>query len=135
MYLSIQTLFSAMMQQTMPRACTACGKAVKGRSDKKFCDDYCRNAYNNQLKADDNNYVRSINNKLRRNRRILETLLPAGEETVRVSRDKLQQQGFLLNYFTHTYINKKGNIYSFCYDYGYLPLENDWYLIVKENRQ
>jgi hypothetical protein len=124
-----------MIQQTMPRTCTACGKTVKGRSDKKFCDDYCRNAYNNQLKADDNSYVRTVNTKLRRNRRILESMLMPGEETARVSKDKLQQQGFLLNFFTHTYTNKKGNVYSFCYDYGYLPLDNDWFLIVKHTRQ
>lgn len=123
-----------MIQPVLPKTCTACGKTVKGRSDKKFCDDYCRNAYNNQLKADDNNYVRSINNKLRRNRRILESLAAPGAEAVRVHRDKLQQQGFLFNFITHTYLNKKGNRYSFCYDYGYLPLENDWYLVVKYMR-
>jgi len=120
-----------MIQQTPAKFCTACGKALKGRSDKKFCDDYCRNAYNNQLKASDNNYVRTINNKLRKNRRILEAQLTPGEETTRVSKDKLQQQGFVPNLITHTYINKKGNVYSFCYDYGYLPLENDLYLVVR----
>ena len=29
----------------------------------------------------------------------------------------------------------KGNIYYFCYDYGYLPLEHDWYLVVKNSKQ
>ena len=123
-----------MLQQTISRTCTACGKTVKGRSDKKFCDDYCRNAYNNQLKAADNNYVRSINNKLRRNRRILESLLSREEETILVSRDYLQQQGFMFNYCTHSYTNKKGDVYLFCYDYGYLPLANGCCLVVKNSR-
>jgi hypothetical protein len=42
--------------------CLACDKPLKGRTDKKFCDDYCRNNYNNQLKAAKNNVVRNINN-------------------------------------------------------------------------
>ena len=54
--------------------CLACDKPVKGRTDKKFCDDFCRNKYNNQLKAGCNNYVRNINNALGKNRRILESL-------------------------------------------------------------
>jgi predicted nucleic acid-binding Zn ribbon protein len=123
-----------MVQHTVPATCMACGKAVKGRSDKKFCDDFCRNAYNNQLKAVNNNYIRNVNNALRRNRRILESLLKENEETARVNKARLQQQGFQFKYLTHTYTNKKGNIYLFCYDYGYLPLENEWYLVVRSSK-
>ena len=118
------------MLQTEIKNCQTCGKPLKGRSDKKFCDDYCRNNYNNNLKADSNNYVRNINNALRKNRRILEEFLPPAEGMVKVTKEKLLQQGFLFKYITHTYINKKGNTYYFCYEYGYLPLDNDWYLLV-----
>ena len=38
-------------------------------------------------------------------------------------------------YFKHTYTNKKGNTYFFCYDTGYLVLENDWYLLVKRKEE
>ena len=120
-----------MLQQTAAKICTACGKTIKGRSDKKFCDDYCRNVYNNDLKADTNNFVRNINNGLRKNRRILEDSLPAGEDMSKTTKGKLLQKGFQFKYITHTYTNKKGNVYYFCYDYGYLPLENEWYLVVK----
>ncbi len=122
-----------MIQQTAAKICMACSKPVKGRSDKKFCDDYCRNVYNNELKSDANNYIRNINNGLRKNRRILEECLPAGEEMAKTTKEKLLQKGFQFKYLTHTYTNKKGNVYYFCYDYGYLPLENDWYLVVKRN--
>lgn len=111
--------------------CMQCNKVLRGRSDKKFCDDYCRNNYNNQLKAHSNNYVRNINNALGKNRRILEDVLPPHEETIKATRHKLLDAGFQFKYFTHTYITKKGITYFFCYDYGYLPLEEDWYLIVK----
>ncbi|MBS1745302.1 MAG: hypothetical protein JST21_03940 [Bacteroidetes bacterium] len=121
--------------QTEPRACLQCGRTIKGRSDKKFCDDSCRNSYNNVLKAHANNYVRNINNKLSKNRRILEESLPENEEMVKITKQKLLEGGFQFKFHTHTYTNKKGNIYYFCYDYGYLPLENEWYLIVHRREE
>lgn len=118
-------------EKTELKTCLACDKPLKGRSDKKFCDDYCRNNYNNQLKSITNNQVRNINNALGKNRRILEELLPAGEELAKTTKEKLLQKGFLFKYVTHLYTTKTGKTYHYCYDYGYLPLENDWYLIVR----
>lgn len=111
--------------------CLTCEKPVKGRTDKKFCDDYCRNSYNNQLKSTTVNLVRNINNALGKNRRILEASFKIEEEMTKITKEKLLQQGFQFKYFTHTYTNKKGNVYFFCYDIGYLLLENDWYLLVR----
>jgi len=120
-----------MLIATPAKNCLACNKSVKGRTDKKFCDDYCRNAYNNRLKAEGNNLVRNINNALRKNRRILEEILTTNEKMTKVSRENLLQRGFQFKYFTHTYSNAKGNQYHFCYEYGYLALENNWCLVVK----
>jgi predicted nucleic acid-binding Zn ribbon protein len=120
-----------MMMQLEKRTCLHCDKTIQGRSDKKFCDDYCRNNYNNQVKASSNNFVRNINNALKKNRRILESILPETEGTAKTTRQNLLDQGFQFKYNTHSYTNKKGNTYLFCYDYGYLPLEDDWYLLVK----
>lgn len=113
--------------------CTLCDKPLKGRSDKKFCDDYCRAAYNNDLKAPSNNLVRNINNALGKNRRILESYLHEEIEMCKTTKDKLLEKGFQFKYITHTYLNKKGNTYFFCYDLGYLPLDNDWFLLVKRS--
>lgn len=110
--------------------CQACGKALHGRVDKKFCNDYCRNAFNNSQKSVNLPVVRRINGVLLKNRRILEAALGT-EKLQKVPRDKLLQEGFQFAYSTHTYTNKKGNVYFFCYDLGYLPLEHDWYLLVK----
>ena len=96
---------------------------------------YCRAAYNNELKSAANNYIRNVNNALGKNRRILESLLPDGEQMAKTKQDKLLQLGFQFKYITHTYTNQKGNVYHFCYEYGYLPLENNWYLIVKRNEE
>ncbi len=117
------------------RLCLECSKPLKGRLDKKFCDDYCRNAYNNKQNSDVNNYVRTVNNALRRNRRILEGVIKPGEEMGKSPRAALAQQGFDFNFHTHQYTNKKGQVYFFCYEYGYLPLEGDWVLVVKRSNE
>ena len=111
--------------------CINCGKLLKGRSDKKFCDDQCRNSHNNQLKSDVNNYKRKINTALSKNRRILEDLFVQNGNIKRVKRDLLVALGFQFNFLTHTHINRKGSTYVYCYDYGYMEMEKDWYLIVK----
>ena len=117
------------------KTCLACDKPIKGRSDKKFCDDSCRNNYNNELKSISNNQMRNVNNALSKNRRILEELLPEGKEMVKTTQEKLLQKGFLFKYITHLYTTKEGKIYYYCYEYGYLPLDNDWYLIVRRKEE
>lgn len=124
-----------MLKEKEGKVCLSCGKAVKGRSDKKFCDDYCRAAYNNDLKSASNNYIRNVNNALGKNRRILEGLLPEGEPTAKANRDKLIEKGFQFKYHTHLYHTKTDKTYFYCYEYGYLPLENNWYLIVKKDEE
>ena len=122
--------------ETTQRLCLACHKPLKGRLDKKFCDDYCRNSYNNQQNSDQNNYVRNVNNILRKNRRILEEQIPEGEDMKRVLKEKLAQSGFSFKYHTHQYQNQKGQTYFFNYEYGYLPLDGgEWVLVVKRKAE
>ncbi len=111
------------------RTCIECGESFNGRADKKFCSDMCRNSYNNKLNSDTNNYVRTINNILRKNRRIMQDLLP--EETAKVSHQKLTDKGFNFNHYTGVITTKTGKGYVFCYEYGYLPIENNYFLLVK----
>ena len=119
------------------KTCLACGEVLRGRVDKKFCNDYCRNNYNNLQKAKgaQSSLVRNINNALLKNRKILEGLLPETEETAKANRDKLQRLGFQFRYLTHIYTTKTGKTYYYCYDYGYLPLENDWFLVVRKKEE
>ena len=113
------------------KKCLTCGKIIKGRTDKKFCDDYCRNSYNNQLKAAKNNLVRNINNALGKNRRILESFFKPKEDKVNTTKEKLLEKGFQFKYMTHMLTTQKSHVYFFCYDIGYMLLDNDWYLLVK----
>ncbi len=110
------------------KECTECGTLIRGRADKKFCSDQCRNTYNNKLNSDSNNYVRNINNILRKNRRILVSMNPNGK--AKTHKDKLMEKGFDFTYYTNTYTTKAGATYYFCYDYGYLPLDKGFYALV-----
>lgn len=119
------------MQENLSRKCPECGEKIIGRADKKFCSDQCRNTYNNKLNSDASNTVRNINNILRKNRRILQDLNKQSGKTM-VAKDTLLSNGFNFTYHTHTYKTKKGDIYNFCYEQGYLYLDDkELYLLVK----
>ncbi|UII77336.1 hypothetical protein LV716_06070 [Flagellimonas sp. HMM57] len=114
----------------MTKECLECGEKLMGRVDKKYCSDHCRNAYNNRLNKDSKNLVRNINNRLRKNYRVLDSFtLKDGKTTT--TKMRLVDKGFDFEYITNLYTTKKGSTYYFVYDLGYLPLDNDRYMIVK----
>lgn len=115
------------------KECLDCGEPIRGRSDKKFCSDQCRNSFNNRLNSDSNNHVRNVNNILRKNRRILQELNP--DEKAKTHKSKLVEKGFDFTHITSLYTTKKGTTYFFCYEYGYLPLEGDYYFLVKRKNE
>lgn len=118
------------------KSCLACTRPIKGRTDKKFCDDSCRNNYNNRLNSDATPLVRNINNILRKNRRILVDLLNGLEKPVAVvEKQKLTEKGFHFNYFTEQFTNDRNETYYYCYDYGYRELEGEKYMAVKDTRK
>lgn len=114
----------------MIKKCLECGTEIKGRADKKFCSDYCRNAYNNNINKDSKNLVRNINNRLRKNYRILDSFELKDGKT-KTTKTRLMDKGFDFEYLTNLYTTRKGSTYFFVYDLGYLPLDNDYYMIVK----
>lgn len=114
----------------MEKACLECNDKIVGREDKKFCSDGCRNAYNNKMNKDSTNYMRNINNKLRKNYRILVELNLEGK--TKTTRTKLLSKGFDFEFFTNLLQTKTGNTYYFLYDQGYMALENDYYILVKK---
>lgn len=113
----------------MRKECLECGEKIIGRIDKKFCDDNCRNTYNNNINKDNTNLIRNTNNKLRKNWRILQKLNP--DEKCSVPKKKLDDYGFDFKLMTGVHTTKDGKTYYFCYDQGYLELENEFFLLVK----
>jgi hypothetical protein len=118
--------------EQIERQCLQCGHVLRGRVDKKFCDDACRNTYNNRKRGDIPDVLRRVNTVLRRNRDILASMLPRDANLARCSRYQLMQQGFNFSYHTQHYVSRKGDVYIFCYEYGYLYLKDEWVLIVKQ---
>lgn len=114
---------------TMKKVCLDCGQALIGRADKKFCDDACRSHYNNRNAREEIATLRKVNNILKRNRRILEKLNPNGK--IKVKQIHMLNEGFQFDYMTSIYETAKGDQYRFCYEYGYLILENGDVLLVR----
>lgn len=112
----------------MKQQCLLCNEKFIGRSDKKFCSDQCRHAYNNQNKKDHEQFITTVNKILRKNRMILHRLGPVGKSTVR--KEYLDKMGFDFQFITHTFTTKNNNTYKFCYEYGYLEIEGDKILII-----
>ncbi|MEP5613750.1 MAG: hypothetical protein ABJP45_15970 [Cyclobacteriaceae bacterium] len=110
------------------RLCLECKRPVSGRSDKKFCSDGCRNAYNNKSNAPATNYVRNVNNTLGRNRRILVKLNSEGNNETH--RDQLLKNGFDFDFYTHSLTTKTGEQYLFCYEQGYRQLLDGTVILV-----
>jgi predicted nucleic acid-binding Zn ribbon protein len=104
------------------KRCLACGKMIKGRSDKKFCQEYCRNTFNNQRKEKYSARERHINKILHRNRSILCSVWDSTKSVTRVSKMDLLRQGFDFRYMTHVMNSDKGLRYSFCYEFGYADM-------------
>jgi hypothetical protein len=114
----------------MSKVCLECNDSFKGRTDKKFCSDICRNCFNNRIKKSTSDYYRVVNSTLRKNYKILEEMIP--KDTVKASKSKLLQKGFNFGFYTNVYTTKKGASYYYCYEYGYLPIENDYFVLVKK---
>jgi len=113
------------------RKCLECEEIIKGRIDKKYCSDYCRNSYNNRINKSAKNLIRNTNNRLRKNYKVLTELNKTGK--TKVTRSKLIGHNFDFNFFTSIYTTKTNNVYYYIYDQGYLELANEIYLLIKRD--
>lgn len=116
------------------KICLQCGSEIKGRVDKKFCDDQCRTAFNNHVNCD-TIFMRTIHHNLRKNRKILKELIPPEMKEMIISRRKLEEKGFCFTYHTHTQTNKAGTVYRFCYEYGITPADHDHFIIINQESE
>uniref|UniRef100_UPI0032170905 hypothetical protein n=1 Tax=uncultured Draconibacterium sp. TaxID=1573823 RepID=UPI0032170905 len=112
------------------RTCLECGEPLKGRADQKFCNDLCRNSFNNKKLSGSTNFMRKINRILKKNHSILEELNP--EEKTITFKTTLEKRGFDFSYYTNIYTTKTGRNYFFVYDQGYSELENNKFMLVKK---
>ena len=128
-YFNFVDMLQQPVETSAARACADCGEPISDRADKKFCSDYCRNAYHNKQNGGATHYVRHVNSSLRKNRKILQTLNPNGK--IKLPKKKLLDEGFNFDFHTNTSTTRKGATYYFCYEHGYLPLDGDWLMLVE----
>lgn len=114
------------------KTCENCGKALFGRTDKRFCNDTCRNTYNRnkalleQKKAHDN--LPEIFKIIKRNYEILQSL---GTEKLEygsyssVSINYLKKQGFNFRFCTSIHEGERAQVWKFCFEYGWLEGVDD----------
>jgi len=113
------------------RKCKYCDKPIdllKGRRDRQFCDERCKNAYHNKIAFEEEKEVKRINKILKRNREILKKMNARKE----VTKERLLKAGFDFTYFTHHKFTIHYHYqYTFCYDYGYRAVKPESYKVVK----
>lgn len=107
------------MDTFQDRVCRQCGDRIRGRSDKRFCDDRCRNQFHNQQRRLPvlTERARQIQRRLTQNRRVLEGCL-GGRKRCIISRDELLLRGFLFDLFSQRR-QEADRIYFYCLDLGY----------------
>src|SRR5690606_30521443 len=98
----------------MERLCLNCQTTVHGRSDKKFCDDQCRSAYNFEHQDREKDLIKQVNQILKKNRQILLALNPNGKSTP--PKSELSERGFNFEYYTNSYEPAEQKRYYYCYD-------------------
>ncbi len=120
-----------------PPRCLFCDKKVFGRSDKKFCDDSCRNRFHAQAQRKrqwaEPNFVGKINRTLMRNRKLLAQAIPRQKQNIVMLRTTLEEKGLDFHYYTNIMQTQNGN-YRYCYEYGWLEIAPNKVLIVRTDR-
>ena len=113
--------------------CPVCGSKIMGRSDKKFCDDHCRSSYHHAKNGGVDKLIRSMNKRLKRNRKILMKIEEKGK--TQCSTKQLVFMGFDFSIHTSIYINEIGETCYYCYDRGYVSKAKDQYVILKREME
>ena len=114
------------------RTCPVCEKVFKGRTDKKFCSDKCKSIDHYEKRRKEEAFFFQVDRQLKINRKILKKYNLSGYATIRKS--VLIEKGFNPKFFTHYWKNKKGEVYLFVYEFGFLSLTKNGkrkYLLVK----
>lgn len=115
------------------RTCPNCQKIIIGRADKVFCDEYCKSAFQYKKNKDKaQSFFSIVDKQLKLNRKILKQFNKGGKSTVR--KDDLISAGFNPKHFTHYWKNGKGDVYLFCYEFGFLSMKDngkDKYVLIQ----
>lgn len=116
----------------MDRLCKICSKPLRGRSDKIFCSNDCKNHYHKNLRYASKKAAIEINGYLKRNYSILTELLDKNKTQVKVYRNVLEKKKFRFKYHTHYHINSNNKMFHYIYDLAWMEFSDDEILIIKK---
>jgi hypothetical protein len=106
------------------KKCIECNGEIEGRIDKIFCSPYCKSSYHHKKnRGKGKTLYLEIDKQLKLNRKLLQHFNRAGKAVVR--KQKLLDVGFNPKYFTHYWKNQKGDVYLFCYEFGFLEKQEN----------
>ena len=87
--------------------CKHCNKELQGRTDKKYCNQHCKSAYQYQLsKEQPDRFYNIVDNQLKLNRKILKEFNKGGKVTVRAT--LINKLGFVEEGFSAKYLMING---------------------------
>lgn len=110
--------------------CQHCGTEFKGRSNKKFCSNACKNNYHNEAYRESNQVVLNLDKKLHKNRSVLKDMFQVYRSSP-ISLDILKARGFDENFHTHTFNAPSGDRYVMVYEVGYKMSFDDQVQIIE----
>ena len=108
------------MQQ---RKCPICKEKITGRRDKIYCSLNCKSIAQYEKRLTEDKFYLKVDKQLKINRKILKRYNRTGMTSLR--REVLYKEGFDPNFFTHYWKNKNGEVYLFCYDFGFFKLTDN----------
>jgi hypothetical protein len=111
------------------RCCIFCGRELTGRSDKKFCDDNCRNNHSYKQNKYNNDVINKINKSLLYNRNILKSITKSRRKIVK--KQILVNNKFNFDMMTGVRRTQKQQEYKLVYDYAYRYINDEDVLIIK----
>ncbi len=111
--------------------CTQCGAPIKGRVDKKYCSTKCKNDYN-YLHRQTNDIVKTIDNILHKNHRIMTQLFKDEKRKhFKVQKVFLSKMGFDFSYYTGTYLNSANKRYYYIYNFAWMEFSKQEIMVVQ----
>jgi len=135
------------------RKCRDCGAVLgPGREDRQYCDSACKTNFNNRRRREQQkgeetsaeqqlpemsvpDYITRIQDILLNNRKILEGLCDE-DRAGRIRVRNLIGRGFNTKFYTsEAEPTEAGNVYRFCFEYGYREDENGMVIVICRKRE
>jgi len=130
----------SQISQTDKKRCENCGEQIVGRTDKRFCDTYCKNTFNsNRRKAEAielHENADEILKIIKRNYEILKSYQKAKfieGETIYFKKEDLEKDGVNQNFFTSIWIDRD-QIWKFCFERGWM-ISGDFCYVTDRDEQ